>query len=118
MKWLSDTKLVFIRKSGDVIFYKCYPNQNPTNKVPFQCTVQKEKKVDKLKKQVFDPAEFYDPSLNVLTFPLDLIGGGHTICLGGLSDGKLVLIDVDTGSTSHTYNNHTHTISCLKADPR
>jgi len=38
MKWISDTKLVFIRKSGDVIFYKCYSNTNPATKVPFQCT--------------------------------------------------------------------------------
>jgi hypothetical protein len=49
---------------------------------------------------------------------MDLIGLGHMICLGGLSDGKLALIDVDTGSLVHTYTTHRHTISCLRADPR
>lgn len=49
---------------------------------------------------------------------MDLIGVGHTICLGGLSDGKIVLIDIDTGSLVQSYTNHASTISCLKADPR
>ena len=39
MKWVSESKVVFIRKSGDVIFYKCSPNTNAASKVPFQCTV-------------------------------------------------------------------------------
>ena len=39
MKWVSESKVVFIRKSGDVIFYKCSPNTNTVSKVPFQCTV-------------------------------------------------------------------------------
>ena len=49
---------------------------------------------------------------------MDVIAGGHTLCLGGLSDGKLSLIDVDTGSSLHTYHCHQETISCLRADPR
>ena len=50
------------------------------------------------------------------TFPIELIGGGHTICLGGLTDGKLVLIDVDTGSLTNGYHSHNHTISYIKSD--
>jgi hypothetical protein len=110
--------VVFIRKSGDIVFYKCFPNANPSNKIPFQYTIEKEKRVYQIKKQVFNPNEFYDPSLDVLNYPIELIGGGHTICLGGLSDGKLVLIDVDTGALVYTYQNHSSTISCLRADPR
>lgn len=74
--------------------------------------------MEKIRKQGFDPNEFYDPSLDVNNFPLDLIGLGHTICLGGLSDGKLALIDVDTGSLIHTYTSHRYTISCIRADSR
>lgn len=70
MKWVSESKVVFIRKSGDVIFYKCSPNTNPASKVPFQCTVEKEKKIDRLKKIVFDPNQFYDLSLEVQNFPI------------------------------------------------
>lgn len=65
---------------------------------------------------MFDPNEFYDLSLEVQSFPLELIGAGHTLCLGGLSDGKLVLIDVDTGLVSNSYHSHSYTISCLKTD--
>jgi hypothetical protein len=54
----------------------------------------------------------------VLNFPIELIGNGHSVCLGGLCDGKLMLIDVDTGSIAYSYHSHAHTISCLKSDPR
>lgn len=49
---------------------------------------------------------------------MELTGGGHTICLGGLNGGKLALIDIDTGSVLNTYLSHYHTISCLKSDSR
>lgn len=118
MKWISESKVVFIRRSGDIIFYKCFPNSNLASKTPFQCTIEKEKKVERIKKQVFDPSQFYDPSLEVMNFPIELIGGGHTVCLGGLSDGKLILIDVDTNSIVFSYSNHSQTVSCLKSDQR
>lgn len=47
---------------------------------------------------------------------MELIGGGHTLCLGGLCDGKLILIDIDTGHTTNTYHSHSYTICCIKAD--
>ena len=118
MKWISESKLVFIRKSGEIIFYKCFPNTNPATKVPFQCTIEKEKRVDRIKKLIFDPNEYYDPSLQVFNFPIELIGSGHTVCLGGLSDGKLAFIDVDTNNLITTYHSHSHTISCIKSDSR
>lgn len=77
--------------------------------------MEKEKKIERLRKSIFDPNEYFDLSLEVQNFPLELIGTGHTICLGGLASGKLVLIDVDTGSGSF-YNSHCHTISCLRSD--
>lgn len=55
MKWVTESKVVFIRKSGDVVFYKCSPNTNAVTKVPFQCTVEKEKKIERIRKSVFDP---------------------------------------------------------------
>jgi hypothetical protein len=70
MKWITEFKVVFIRKLGEIVFYKCFPNANPSNNIPFQCTIEKEKRVDRIKKQVFNPNEFYDPSLDVLNYPI------------------------------------------------
>jgi hypothetical protein len=36
----------------------------------------------------------FDPSLKVNAFPIEFINKGNTICLGGLLDGKLMVIDV------------------------
>ena len=55
---------------------------------------------------MFDPNDFYDPSLEVQNFPMEIIGSGHTLCLGGLSGGKLTTIDIDTGSVINGYHSH------------
>jgi hypothetical protein len=57
MKWVKDLKLVFIRRNGEMLFYKWHMNPtSPVNaKVPFQCAIEKEKKIEKIKKVTFDP---------------------------------------------------------------
>jgi hypothetical protein len=37
---------------------------------------------------------FYDPSLNLVSFPMEFINKGMNICLGGVIDGKLLVLDV------------------------
>ena len=42
MKWVKDDKLVFIRRNGEVLFYKLHlPSGSTTNRVPFQCAIEK-----------------------------------------------------------------------------
>ena len=40
MKWFKDSKLVFIRRSGEMLFYKWSSSQT-AGKVPFQCAIEK-----------------------------------------------------------------------------
>lgn len=42
--------------------------------------------------------EFYDGSLKTDSFPVELFNNGHHIALGGLADGKLLIIDSDTNA--------------------
>ena len=49
MKWFRDSKLVFIRRNGDMLFYKWSSSQT-SSKVPFQCAIEKEKTITKMTK--------------------------------------------------------------------
>jgi len=51
MKWVKDDKLVFIRRNGEILFYKLHPPSNSaSSKIPFQCAIEKEKKLEKFEK--------------------------------------------------------------------
>lgn len=65
MKWFKESSLVFMRRNGEMLFYKWYSNTNPNNKAPFQCSVDKERKVERINKIQYDGHECFDPSLNV-----------------------------------------------------
>jgi len=39
MRWFKDSKLIFIRKNGEMLFYKWHTAQPGANKVPFQCAI-------------------------------------------------------------------------------
>lgn len=81
-------------------FYKWHSGQPSTNKVPFQCAIEKEKIITRLSKNTPENMEYFDPSLKVDSFPIEFINNGHHIALGGISDGKLLLIDVDNNVVS------------------
>lgn len=49
---------------------------------------------------------------------MEFINKGMTICLGGIIDGKLLILDVETNSIVDCYHLHEHTISCIKADTK
>lgn len=59
--------------------------------------------------------EYFDNSLKTDAFPLQLINNGHHIALGGLADGKLLVIDTDSNGVE-CYIEHTQTICCVKSD--
>jgi hypothetical protein len=40
MKWFKDSRLVFIRRNGDMLFYK-WNITPPGSKIPFQCSIEK-----------------------------------------------------------------------------
>lgn len=98
MRWFKDSRLVFIRRSGEMLFYKWHSAQPGTSKVPFQCAIEKEKVISRINKNVPENMEYFDGSLKTDSFPLEFINNGHNIALGGLADGKLLMIDTDTGS--------------------
>ena len=51
MKWVKDDRLVFIRRNGELLYYKLHPPSNPAgSKIPFQCAIEKEKKLEKMEK--------------------------------------------------------------------
>ena len=93
-----------------MLFYKWFSNHNTTSKAPFQCSVEKERKVERINKLQHEANEFYDPSLKVESFPIEFINSGHHLVLGGLIEGKILLIDVDTNHVVETYTNHEHTV--------
>ena len=51
MKWVKDDRLVFIRRNGELLYYKLHPPSNPAgSKIPFQCAIEKDKKLEKMEK--------------------------------------------------------------------
>lgn len=69
MKWFKDARLVFIRRNGEMLFYKWHSSPS-SNKIPFQCAIEKEKVISKVGKSSVDGSECLDPSLKSDTFPI------------------------------------------------
>lgn len=117
MKWIKESKMALLRRNGEILIYKWQANViSPTNRIPFLCSIERERKVERVKKSVFDPQEYYDLSLNISSFPAEFIGS-HTLCLGGFPDGKFVVIEFDNEG-SELYQGHSFTVCCLKTDPK
>lgn len=71
------------------------------------------------KKTLIETTELvYDPSLVTETFPIEFYNNGHFIALGGLIDGKLLIIDADSNTLLEQHHLHQHTISYIKSDDR
>ena len=110
-----ETKLVCIHRNGSLVNYKW--SMQSQSSIPFQCCIESERKFHRINKEKFDPNEFYDPSLNPETFPIEAIKGGDIVLLGGLSEGKLLALSSDDiHSQVEVYRAHHDTISVLKCD--
>lgn len=116
LKWIKDSKLICIHRSGNVINYKWY--SQGLNRIPFQCAIEKERKIERIAKTKYDPTEFYDPSLEVDSFPIEVIQSGQFLLLGGISEGKLVQLESETGNLVETYKLHRETISVIRSDSK
>jgi hypothetical protein len=82
MKWIKDSKLICIHRNGNIINYKWY--SQGLNRIPFQCAIEKELKLERLAKSKYDPGEYYDTSLDLEEFPLEVICSGQFLLVGGI----------------------------------
>ncbi len=59
--------------------------------------------------------EYYDPSLEMTSFPMEAIQQGHVSCVGGLIGGKMLLVSNDTGQIIDIYHLHKDTICVVRS---
>ena len=105
MKWIKDSKLICIHRNGNIINYKWY--SQGLNRIPFQCAIEKELKLERLAKSKYDPGEYYDTSLDLEEFPLEVICSGQFLLVGGICEGRLVQLRVESGDFVERYRSHT-----------
>jgi WD40 repeat protein len=105
-----------VHRNGNVINYKWY--SQGLNRIPFQCAIEKEHKLDRIAKLKYDPVEYYDPSLDLDNFPLEVICSGQYLLIGGICEGKLVQLESESGSLFETYKHHHEPITCIRSDSK
>ncbi|CAK67234.1 unnamed protein product (macronuclear) [Paramecium tetraurelia] len=117
IKWISDLRLICIRKEGKIDYLKWTSQTDvQANQPPFQCGLEREKQFNFEKPQT-ELFNIWDVSAQLSSYPMLVFNQGKLFICGGYHLGKLIIIG-DNNQIIDIYQLHTATITTLASDKK
>ncbi|CAD8211533.1 unnamed protein product [Paramecium octaurelia] len=117
IKWISDVRLICIRKEGKIDYLKWTSQTDvQANQPPFQCGLEREKQFNFEKPQT-ELFNIWDVSAQLSSYPMLVFNQGKLFICGGYHLGKLIIIG-DNNQIIDIYQLHTATITTLASDKK
>ncbi|KAL4509991.1 hypothetical protein ABPG72_010184 [Tetrahymena utriculariae] len=120
LKWINDTRFICLRKNGQITQFRWLKNpvhQAQQTAIPFQCGEDKKKEItlDKGKKVALSQL---DQSVNYNEYPCYFLKESKIVILGGLWDGIIKLVQIDTNQEVESYQMHNDTVTYMTSDSK